>query len=105
MILKIRDEFRNVPELRAPQATIPLDDALMSAYAMFSLKFPSLLHFEEERRARQATSSNLKTVYQIEQVPSDTQMRDIVDEFEPEKIRGIFQKIFHWILKFFWIKS
>lgn len=99
MILKIRARFQEVPEHRAPQASIPLDDALMSAYAMFSLKFPSLLEFEEERRERKATSSNLRTVYQIGKVPSDTQMREIVDEVAPEQIQDIFPEIFHWIQK------
>jgi hypothetical protein len=97
MVFLIREEFKQVPEHRAPQATIGLDDALMSAYAIFSLKFPSLLQFEEERKARQATASNLESVFQVKDIPSDTQMRDIVDEVEPKYIGGIFLKIFQWL--------
>ncbi len=59
MIGLIREEFRQIPEPRAAQRTIALEDALMmSAYAVFSLRFPSLLHFEVERKQRQATQSN-----------------------------------------------
>jgi hypothetical protein len=41
-------------------------DALMSAFAMFSLKAPSLLAFDKER-----AEGNLHTIYGIERVPCD----------------------------------
>ncbi len=97
MISRLSGHFGKIPEHRAPQASICLKDAIMSAYAMFSLKFPSLLEFEEERREEGATGSNLKTVFQIEQVPSDTQMRTIVDEVDPKLLRNIFPDILSWI--------
>jgi len=39
----LRSYFRSLPDLRSGEVEIPLDDALMSAFAMFSLKDPSLL--------------------------------------------------------------
>jgi hypothetical protein len=38
--------FDNIPDYRPPDADIALTDALMSAFAMFSLKAPSLLAFD-----------------------------------------------------------
>ena len=61
-------------------------DALMSGFAMFSLKDPSLLAFDGRRK----TDSNLKSIYGIERVPCDTQMRTILDDVEPESIRPVF---------------
>ena len=45
----IRKDLQQVPDHRAPNASIPLHDALMSAFAMFSIKDTSLLAFDERR--------------------------------------------------------
>ena len=62
----------------------------MSAFAMFSLKDPSLLAFEERR----SVDTNLKTVYKIGTVPCDTQMRTILDGVDPDCIDPIFKHVF-----------
>src|ERR1700751_5427580 len=61
----------------------------MSAFAMFSLKSPSLLAFDKER-----TEGNWATSYGIEQVPGDTYMREILDAVSPEWLRSLFKSIF-----------
>ena len=61
----------------------------MSGFALFSLKDPSLLAFDERRE----TPKNLERVYGIIRIPSDTQMRTILDEVNPEKIRPSFKRI------------
>ena len=97
LIGELREHFECIPEHRGPQTTIPLQDALMSAYAMFSLKFPSLLEFEDERKEGGTKESNLKTIFQIGQIPSDTQMRSIVDEIDPARLKNIFPAFLRWI--------
>ena len=62
VIKTVREGFKNIKEHRPMNVEIPLEDALMSAFAMFSLKDPSLLAFDERRQ----TSENLKRVYGIE---------------------------------------
>ena len=62
----------------------------MSAFAMFSLKSPSLLNFEE----RVSKDSNLMRIYNIDNVPCDTQMRKILDEVTPAAIERLFVDIF-----------
>jgi len=64
---------------------IPLDDALMSAFAMFSLKAPSLLGFDKQR-----ADGNLKTIYGIERAPCDTRMRERLDPVSPASLRPSF---------------
>jgi hypothetical protein len=85
----IADSFAEVPDPRRSGSPIPLRDALMSAFALFSLKDPSLLAFDERRN-----DGNLKTLYRIEQIPSDTRMREILDEVDPEDLRGTFGDVF-----------
>ena len=84
-----RQEFGKIKENRLINIEIPLPDALMSGFAMFSLKNPSLLAFDKRRE----TPDNLRRVFGIQNIPSDTQMRTILDEVEPEHIRPLFKRI------------
>ena len=86
----VRTGFERIPDQRAENAKISLPDALMSGFAVFSLKDPSLLTFDERRRI----DSNLKSIYSIQKVPCDTQMRTILDGVEPEDIRPVFRDVF-----------
>ncbi len=86
----VRTSFERIPDHRIGDIEIPLADALMSAFAMFSLKDPSLLAFEE----RQSGDTNLKTVYKIGAIPSDSQMRTILDGVDPDCIGPIFKHVF-----------
>jgi hypothetical protein len=70
---------------------ISMEDALMSAFALFQLKFPSLLKFET---ARKNPDSNLNRIYKISQPPSDTRMREIIDPVDPAELRAPFKRIF-----------
>lgn len=89
LIRQVRQGFGQIKEHRPMNVAIPLDDALMSGFAMFSLKDPSLLAFDQRR----AKPENLRQVFGIEQVPSDTQMRTILDEVEPGDIRPLFKGV------------
>lgn len=85
----VRAEFDHVPDPRAENASLDLADALMSGYALFALKDPSLLAFEERR----TTDRNLHTIFKIGQVPSDTQLRTLLDEVEPADLRPIYRRV------------
>ena len=85
----VRSGFATIPDYRLSETDISLTDALMSAFAMFSLKSPSLLAFDKER-----AKGNLHTIYGIERVPCDTHMRERLDPVSPESLRPLFQSIF-----------
>jgi len=73
--------FGRIPDDRPPDADISLPDALMSAFAMFSLKDPSLLAFDQRRN-----DENLKSVYHIENIPSDTHLRTILGPLDLQSV-------------------
>ena len=56
----VRSGFATILDDRRDETEISLTDALMSAFAMFSLKSPSLLAFDKER-----AEGNLQTIYGI----------------------------------------
>jgi hypothetical protein len=86
----LRHRWQTLPDQRV-QPNVCLADALMSGFALFSLKDPSLLAFDERR---QDPNSNLYTVYGIGKVPCDSQLRQILDDVEPSSLRPCFTDIF-----------
>jgi hypothetical protein len=85
----LHENFACIADAGADDVEIPLDDALMSAFAMFSLKAPSLLSFDKQR-----AEGNLKTIYGIDRVPCDTRMRERLDPVAPESLRHSFKLVF-----------
>ncbi len=84
----VRSGFDTIPDHRSTDAEISLTDALMSAFAMFSLKSPSLLAFDKQR-----AEGNLRTIYGMACVPCDTRMREILDPMSPEALRPLFKSV------------
>ncbi|MCB9294422.1 MAG: transposase [Lewinellaceae bacterium] len=80
-------QFRGFTDNRDDNLSITMQDALMSGYAVFSLKYPSLLQFNNERTARE---ENLRTVYKVKKAPSDSGMRGILDEVELKEMQGLY---------------
>jgi hypothetical protein len=85
----LRTGFADIADHRPGTPDISLPDALMAAFALFSLTSPSLLAFDRER-----TEGNLQRVYGIERVPCETSMREILDPVEPESLRPLFTHVF-----------
>jgi len=84
LFMAIRREFEKIPEFRTGDVEISMPDALMSAFAMFSLKNSSLLQFDSKRKDL-AECQNLENIYGIQNIPSDSRMREICDEIDPKK--------------------
>jgi hypothetical protein len=85
----VRSGFAGLPDHRLDDTELSFTDALMSAFAMFSLKAPSLLAFDKER-----AEGNLHTIYGMERVPCDTSMRAILDPVSPKLFRPVFKRVF-----------
>ena len=90
LIRKIRLRAKMLPDTRNQAGcNYSIADALMSAFAMFSLKDPSLLAFQDRRN-----DENMKSLFRMREVPSDTQMRTILDPLEPDLLRPFFNDVF-----------
>jgi hypothetical protein len=85
----VRSGFATIPDSRGDDGAMSLTDALMSAFAMFSLKAPSLLAFDKER-----AEGNLHPIYGIERVPCDTHMRELLAPVSPKWLRPVFTSVF-----------
>jgi hypothetical protein len=85
----LRNTFAKVPDHRSADAGIALTDALMSGFALFSLKGPSLLDFDKQR-----AEANFKTIYGIVCAPCDSSLRARLDPASPASLRPSFKAVF-----------
>ena len=79
--------FENIPDHRASNVVHKLSDVFMSGLAMFSLKYASLLDFDQQPKLER---ENMKQVFGIKSICSDTNLRRILDKQSPEPIRQNF---------------
>jgi len=93
LLKRVRSQLTKIPETRGPRSKIPLVDCLMSGLAVFGLKMPSLLEFDEQMDD-EVVRHNLKTLYQIEKAPCDTYLRERLDEVDPALLRKSFNRVF-----------
>jgi hypothetical protein len=92
----VYSDFEEFLDFRPGDVEISLADALMSGFAMFSLKDPSLLAFDN-RKNHYASLINLKSVYGIGNIPSDTRMREVLDDVIPGYFRSPFKTVLRQI--------
>ena len=92
----IFEEFSHFKEFR-PINTIPMTSILMSSFAVFALKEPSLLAFEKEFKVETKRSKNIKNLFRLEKIPSDTQLRDVLDNVDHKQYRAIFKRLFQYL--------
>jgi hypothetical protein len=87
----MRTGFAGICDHRAGNVSHTLADALMAGFAMFSIKDPSLLVFDERRYSG---PHNLMTIYGMKSIPCDTSMREILDGVDPNYLRPLFKDAF-----------
>ncbi len=61
----------------------------MAGLAVFGLKYPSLLQFDQDRNV-ELIRSNLNSLYGIEQAPCDTYLRQRLDVMDPQHLRKAY---------------
>src|SRR5262245_31112465 len=101
-----RDElartFAQIEDTRAPQRlTWELPAVLMSAFAMLFFQHPSLLEYQR-RMKQQRGQSNLERVFGVAAIPSDTQMREILDGVPTEPLRRLLPQTFEQMRRVGW---
>ncbi len=87
LIERLRKQFTTVTDTRASNSSFSLSDILMCGYAMFSLKYSSLLQFETQTEIER---QNLQHLYGIEKACTDSQMRKILDKCDPDELKKFY---------------
>lgn len=90
-LAKLRARFDQFEDHRAANSSYSLSDILMSGYAMFSLKYPSLLQFETQTQVEQ---QNLHGLYGIKKLCTDSQLRKVLDKLDADRLKSFHEQNF-----------
>ena len=75
------------------KVTYSLPDCYISAFALFFLQDPSVLEFQR-RFQDQIQRNNLATVFGVEEIPSDSQLREVLDTHDYAAVSDVFRRWF-----------
>ena len=89
LFARLRNGWAKMDEHRSGTPDIPWRDALLSAFAMFARKSPSLLACDQER-----AEGHVQGGLGIERVPCDTAMRERRDPMHPDSLRPLCTQVF-----------
>ena len=70
--------------------TYTLKDAILSAFAVFFMQSPSFLA-QQQVVQRQHGRNNAQTLFGVTQIPSDNQIRNLLDPLPPERLFPLFE--------------
>ena len=73
-----------------------IEDAALGAFSVFFTQSPSFLSFQESMLKNKGIS-NAQTLFDMEQIPCDNHIRDLMDEVEPSSAHPVFHYIFNGI--------
>jgi hypothetical protein len=94
MVALLGRTFERVPDARDPERVkYPMRDAALSAFACFFFQDPSLLAFQRRMDSR-LNQNHLATLFQVGAIPSDTQLREILDGTPTDPLRRLLGQIF-----------
>lgn len=93
----VRKSCNNIEDHVGREVKISLPDCIMSGVAMFEFKYPSLLQFDKDGRADTMLAHNLKTLFKVNNVPSDTYFRERLDPVEPAALQQPIKEIINYL--------
>ena len=83
--------FLEIPDSRQEmKVKHGMHDVLMSGFAMMFYQDSSLLEFQQ-RLEEAIHKNNLQTLFQVESIPKDSQMREVIDEVESRELESLFE--------------
>lgn len=94
LIADLEGELEKVPEHReGKNLCYELVDAGMAAFAMFFVQSPLLLAAQREMKGRKGRS-NAEKLFGLREIPSDNQIRNLLDPLEPSWVGGEYWQLF-----------
>lgn len=87
--------FASIPDHRVQgRCQHSLHDAMMSAFACMFFQDPSIAEFQRQVQEGK-NNNNLHTLFDVQTIPKDTQLRDVIDSVSSEALRPVFKAYFH----------
>lgn len=92
LVAELERSFGKLPDYRRGENTrYEIRDAAMSAFGIFFTQSNSFLAYQRMIEGRKG-KSNVQSLFRAERIPSDNQIRNLLDPQEPELVYGVFGK-------------
>ena len=75
-----------------------VSDAALSAFSVFFMQSPSFLEQQRDMVKRRG-EANIRSLFLVGQVPSDNQIRNLLDPVSPQQVAGEFEWIYQELKK------
>jgi hypothetical protein len=86
----LADVFRQLPDQRTGANTqYTVSDAALGAFAVFFMQCPSFLAYQRDMQRRKGCN-NAQSLFGVAQIPSDPQIRNLLDPIVPTHLREPF---------------
>jgi len=93
LIDNARSVFNGLPDFRTGLNTVySMGDAALGAFSIFFTQSPSFLDFQRNMQLTKG-QSNAQTLFQMTEIPSDNQIRNLLDPVSPEEFFPCFSSI------------
>jgi hypothetical protein len=94
-VSRIHEVFDNLPDYRlpSPNSTYSIKDAALGAFAMFFSQSPSFLSYQQAMHQSQG-HNNAQSLFGIGDIPSDAQIRNLLDPISPDLLYTLFSSAF-----------
>ena len=90
---RLVSRIEKIPEHRkGKNISYSLQNAVLSAFSVFYMQSASFLA-HQKLVEKQKGSNNVRTLFGVEKMPSDPQIRNLLDPIEPEQIDAVFGDI------------
>src|SRR5919109_2325382 len=105
MIDLLSTTFGRIPDTRCPdRVDYSLHATLMSGFALMFFQHASLLEFQRKMQQRRGRC-NLETLFGVHEVPSDTQIREILDGVPVALLRQALPELWDKVRRAGWAKE
>ncbi|MDZ7698863.1 MAG: ISNCY family transposase [Deltaproteobacteria bacterium] len=97
MVSYLRSTMADFPDKRTgSNCRYSIEDAALGAFSVFFTQSPSFLSFQESMLKNKGIS-NAQTLFDMDQIPCDNHIRDLMDEVKPSNAYPVFHYIFNEI--------
>ena len=97
MVSYLRSTMADFPDKRTgSNCQYSIEDAALGAFSVFFTQCPSFLSFQKNMLKKKGIS-NAQTLFNMDQIPCDNHIRDLMDEVKPSNVYPVFHYIFNEI--------
>lgn len=94
LIKRLEQACESFPDMRTGKNSVyELRDVGMSAFAVFFTQSPSFLAHQRDLKLRKGRC-NAESLFHLDELPSDNQIRNLLDPVSPEHLQGVYRNIF-----------